>query len=189
MTLRLYLVFCCLFLFISLHPAFGEHLKKKDALDPESAEENISKQPDEEEEEDSQETEDVFEVENAIGEDSAKHSQSPEQILEACNSLNDSFSKECSTSSLEKSLSDLVEACRDSIGNLSAVEQISTKITNEYGNKELSDLSECSAMVFTTSIFISSVNENNEEQLVSESLEVESLETDESESTSEYEQS
>ncbi|KAK6588329.1 hypothetical protein RS030_6880 [Cryptosporidium xiaoi] len=185
MKLKFHLAFCYFFLSISLYHSLGEHLKKN-AFDSEDGKTPVS-EPNEVEDE-NQEAEEVVEVENAIDGNELVDSQNPEQILEACSSLNDSFSKECSIDSLEHGLSDLVLACSDSIENLSAVEQISLRIANEYSERELSDLSECSAMVYTTSMFISSRKESNtEEQSASESLEVESLETDESENASEYE--
>ncbi|KAF7458555.1 hypothetical protein HWI79_877 [Cryptosporidium felis] len=128
--------------------------------------------------------EEVVELEGAAAGEGTSEVQSPEQILEVCASLDESFSKDCSVESIEKDLQDLAAACKDGLGNLGTIKKAASKIVESFGESDLSELSECSTMVYTSALFISS-NEEGDQAEESASLEDESLEVDDSNMESE----
>ncbi|OII74008.1 uncharacterized protein cubi_02810 [Cryptosporidium ubiquitum] len=131
-------------------------------------------------------SEEVIELEGADSSEGASGIQNPEQVYEACLSLHESFKKECTEEEIQKPLSDLVEACSDPVLNVQSVTAIASKIVSNSNDSNFSDSTECSIMVLTTSLYISSNNQVEEEE-ESGSLEAESLETEDSHMESELE--
>ncbi|KAH8582731.1 uncharacterized protein ELE39_001387 [Cryptosporidium sp. chipmunk genotype I] len=131
-------------------------------------------------------SEEVVELEEANSSEGTSEVQNPEQVYEACASLQESFEKECTGEIVDKSLAKLVEACSDTIPDANNVMALASEITEAFSDSNFSESTECVAMIYTTSIYISS-NSQNGEQEEDESLEVESLETDDSHMESEFE--
>lgn len=131
-------------------------------------------------------SEKVVELEGADLSNETSEVQNPEQIYEACASLQESFEKECSGEPMDKSIQKLVEVCSDPVPDTQEVLTAASEIIRNYSDSNFSETTECWAMVYTTSLYISS-NSQAVEQEDDESLEIESLETDDSQIESEFE--
>lgn len=123
--------------------------------------------------------EEVVKLEGADLLEEASEVQNPEHVYEACASLQESF-KECEQRSVNQDLRKLVEVCNSSVYQINRVVSVANDIVQSLNNPDISELNECSAMVFTSSMFISSATALNSEEDEAGSLEVESLETDSS---------
>ncbi|KAK9171391.1 hypothetical protein CmeUKMEL1_10675 [Cryptosporidium meleagridis] len=130
-------------------------------------------------------SEKVFELEGADSHDETRGVQNPELIYEACASLQESFEKECNAEAMDKPLKRLVDACNDPVPDTEEVLMAASEITRSYKDSSFSETTECWAMIYTTSLFISSNNQAIEEE-DDGSLEVESLETEDSQLESEF---
>ncbi|KAL3126925.1 Uncharacterized protein GY17_00001926 [Cryptosporidium hominis] len=148
--------------------------------------ENDHKQAEGNNQESQKASEKVVELEGADLSDETSEVQNPEQIYEACASLQESFEKECSGESMDKSLKKLVEVCSDPVPDVQEVLTAASEIARNYSDSSLSETTECCVMIYTTSLYISS-NSQTDEQEDDGSLEIESLETDDSQTESEFE--
>lgn len=122
--------------------------------------------------------EEAIEVEEAISSGSTKQDIAVEQVFEACNSLINSFKRECSNTKVSEKLLELISSCKDCVGNLQKVKDVSAKLSKEGVNVDLSNLSECEAMIYTTSFFLYTSGDSEEETDEAASLELESLEVE-----------
>ena len=131
-------------------------------------------------------SEEVVELEETDSSEGAPNIVNPEQVYEACLSLQESF-KDCKEGDVSESLGKLVDACNDPVLNIQDVVSVSSEINQSLRDFDISELGECSAMIDTSSLFISSANASYDEEEEDGSLEVESLETDSSHIESESE--
>lgn len=131
--------------------------------------------------------EEVVELEGSDFSEGTSDVQNPDQVYEACMSLKESFEKECSKEKVNEPLSDLVEACNDAVLNIQRVTSVASGIVQNSSNPNFSESTECSVMIYTTSLYISSNSRAEEEDEDGGSIEAESLETEESNMESEFE--
>ncbi|KAJ1606061.1 hypothetical protein OJ253_2889 [Cryptosporidium canis] len=129
----------------------------------------------------------VVELESTDESGGASGVHSPEQVYEACMSLQESF-KDCDKNDVSPTLARLVEACSDSVLNTEDVVSAAIDVAESHKDSDILELDECSTMVFASGLFISSANQDVDQD-DGASLEVESMETESSHMESESEDS